>query len=180
MPSRVAWGIKGIRLPLGESNTIPMRCTILLFCALISFEAYSQSAPQEEVRAAIEHFFEGFHKRDTAMMRAVLHPEIHMQRIGRDASGSPALVDEKIGDFLTSMANLPDTLQIEERLLKYHIQVDGPLAQAWTPYEFYVQGDFHHCGANSFQLFRDPEGWKIIYIIDTRRVIGCDSPEKSD
>jgi hypothetical protein len=78
------------------------------------------------------------------------------------------------------MANLPDTLQIEERLLGYSIRVDGPLAQAWTPYEFYLQGDLHHCGVNSFQLFRDPEGWKIIYIIDTRRVIGCDPAQKSD
>jgi hypothetical protein len=134
---------------------------------------HSQSGPDEQVKGAIEHFFEGFHKRDTAMMRAVLHKEIHMQRIGRDATGAPVLVNEKIADFLTSMAELPDTLEIQERLLDYHIRVDGEMAHAWTPYEFYLQGALHHCGVNSFQLFREPEGWKIIYIIDTRRVTGC-------
>lgn len=154
-----------------------MRYPIFLFFALFALGAQSQTGPQEEIKAAIEHFFEGFHKRDTAMMRSVLHKEVHMQRIGRDASGSPALVNEKVADFLTSMAELPDTLQIQERLLAYHIQADGELAHAWTPYEFYLQGDLHHCGVNSFQLFRDPEGWKIIYIIDTRRVSGCDSPK---
>jgi len=156
------------------TNLNPMKYLILLFCALVSTGTYSQSEAGEEVKAAIEHFFDGFHKRDTAMMRTVLHQEIQMQRIGRNSVGSPVLVNEKIADFLTSMTKLPDTLQIEERLLDYHIQTDGNLANVWTPYEFYLQGKFHHCGVNSFQLFREPEGWKIIYIIDTRRVKDCD------
>ncbi|MEJ2163003.1 MAG: hypothetical protein P8X60_06715 [Robiginitalea sp.] len=71
------------------------------------------------------------------------------------------------------MANLPDTLQIQERLLDYQIQTDGAMAHAWTPYEFYLQGKLHHCGVNSFQLFHDGEGWRIIYLVDTRRVADC-------
>lgn len=153
-----------------------MRYSLLLLCALCFCPANSQSGPRAEVRAAIDRFFEGFHHRDTAKMRMVLHDEVHMQRIGRDASGAPELIPESIGDFLASMAALPDTLQIQERLLDYRIRIDGDMAHAWTPYEFYVQGKFHHCGVNSFQLFRDPEGWKIIYIIDTRRVTDC-NPE---
>jgi hypothetical protein len=102
---------------------------------------------------------------------------VRMQRIGRDSSGSPRIIGESIGDFLTSMARLPDTLRIQERLLDYRIQTDGDMAHAWTPYEFYLNGNFHHCGVNSFQLFRDSEGWKIIYIIDTRRVEDCNPGE---
>lgn len=154
-----------------------MRYSILLLCTLIFFTGHAQSGPENEVKSAIEHFFEGFHKRDTAMMRKVLHKNLHMQRISKDATGSPALVNESIEDFLSSMASLPDTLRIEERLLAYHIQTDGDMAHAWTPYEFYLQGEFHHCGVNSFQFFRDPEGWKIIYLIDTRRVKDCKPAE---
>ncbi|MFZ9002933.1 MAG: nuclear transport factor 2 family protein [Robiginitalea sp.] len=154
-----------------------MRYSILLFCTLAFFTSHAQSEPEKEVRAAIEHFFEGFHQRDTAKMRKVLHQDIHMQRIGKNQESSPALVNESIEDFLSSLANLPDTLQIEERLLAYHIQTDGDMAHAWTPYEFYLQGEFHHCGVNSFQLFRDPEGWKIIYLVDTRRVKDCTPAE---
>ncbi len=150
-----------------------MRYSLLVICTLSFISGYSQSAPQQEVQAVIERFFEGFHQRDTAKMRTVLHDDVHMQRIGRDAAGAPELVEESIHDFLTSMAALPDTLQIQERLLDYRIRIDGDMAHAWTPYEFYLQGAFHHCGVNSFQLFRDPEGWKIIYIIDTRRVADC-------
>jgi hypothetical protein len=36
-------------------------------------------------------------------------------------------------------------------------------------YTFYLNGDESHTGTNSFQLVRTSEGWKIQYIIDTRR-----------
>ena len=154
-----------------------MRYSMLLFCLLSFITSHSQSTQEKGVKSAIEHFFKGFHNRDTAMMREVLHKDIHMQRIGKNQAGSPALVTESIADFLSSMASLPDTLRIEERLLSYNIQTDGDMAHAWTPYEFYLQGEFHHCGVNSFQLLRDPEGWKIVYLIDTRRVEDCNPTE---
>jgi len=154
-----------------------MKTTLLIFFALFLFNSRAQSETQQEVRATIDYFFEGFHKRDTAQMRRVLGDSLHMQRIGRDASGSPVLVHESAEAFLTSMANLPDTLKIEERLLEYRIQTDGDMAHAWTPYEFYLQGAFHHCGVNSFQLFHDGTRWKIIYLVDTRRVQDCSPGE---
>jgi len=154
-----------------------MKTTLLIFFALFLFNSRAQSVTQQEVRATIDYFFEGFHKRDTAQMRSVLGDSLHMQRIGRDASGSPVLVHESAEAFLTSMANLPDTLKIEERLLEYRIQTDGDMAHAWTPYEFYLQGAFHHCGVNSFQLFHDGTRWKIIYLVDTRRVQDCSPGE---
>ncbi len=150
-----------------------MRILCFLFCLLSATGILAQSTPEAEVKATIERFFEGFHKRDTALMQTVLGSEVHMQRIGRDPSGVPALKTESIKAFLTSMANLPDTLQIKEELLDYRVQTDGDMAHAWTPYQFYLQCYLHHCGVNSFQLFIDGEGWKIIYLVDTRRVEDC-------
>ena len=154
-----------------------MKTALLIFFALSLFNSHAQSDTRQEVRATIDYFFEGFHKRDTAQMRSVLGDSLHMQRIGRDATGSPVLVNESAEAFLASMANLPDTLKIEERLLEYRIQTDGDMAHAWTPYEFYLQGAFHHCGVNSFQLFHDGTRWKIIYLVDTRRVKDCSPGE---
>jgi hypothetical protein len=48
------------------------------------------------------------------------------------------------------------------------------MAAIWTEYSFYLGDKFSHCGVNSFQLFKDETGWKIIYIVDTRRKEGCD------
>jgi hypothetical protein len=69
----------------------------------------------------------------------------------------------------------PVDIKLDERILAYEIRIDGPMATAWTPYEFYVNGDFSHCGVNSFQLVKFVEGWKIVYIIDTRRKEPCEN-----
>ena len=53
------------------------------------------------------------------------------------------------------------------------IHVDANLASAWTPYEFYVNDKFSHCGVNSFQLVKLKGNWVITYLIDTRRREAC-------
>ena len=47
------------------------------------------------------------------------------------------------------------------------------MASVWTPYEFYFNGTFSHCGANSFQLFKEDNQWKIIFLVDIRRRENC-------
>lgn len=150
-----------------------MKIQVLLFSLLFLGTAQAQSPQEREVRQAIDRFFQGFHARDTAVIRSTLGAEVFLQTIGRDAAGTPVLRKESMEDFLRSLATLPDTLEIEERLLGYHIRTDADMAHAWTPYEFYVQGELRHCGVNSFQLFYDGTAWKIIYLADTRRREGC-------
>jgi hypothetical protein len=155
-----------------------MKVTAVVFCLMLFGSLQAQPEPEDPIKEVIEDFFEGFHSRDTSKIRAVLHPGVRMQRIGRDAGGNPFLKEESVEAFLTSIATLPDTLAIEERLHFYTIQNDGNMANAWTPYTFYVQGAVHHCGVNSFQLFFDGREWKIIYIVDTREAGPCTEPEK--
>ncbi|MEO6915067.1 MAG: hypothetical protein ABI151_04935, partial [Chitinophagaceae bacterium] len=62
----------------------------------------------------------------------------------------------------------------DERITFDMIKTDGPLATAWTPYKFYFNGEFHHCGINSFQLVRVNGEWRVQYIIDTRRMEACE------
>ena len=68
------------------------------------------------------------------------------------------------------MAEISKNLIFEERLLDYKIQQDGFTAQVWTPYEFYVNNKLSHSGNNAFSLVKENGAWKIIFIIDTRKV----------
>lgn len=154
-----------------------MKSKCVVFFLLVCGGLYAQTISEDPINNVIEYFFEGFHNRDTAQMRSVLSDRIHMQRIGKNPEGIPYLKEESVDDFLTSIASLPDTLVIEERLHFYTVQTDGDMAHAWTPYSFYLQGKLHHCGVNSFQLFNDGKQWKIIYIVDTRQVGNCTEPE---
>jgi hypothetical protein len=61
----------------------------------------------------------------------------------------------------------------DERISFETVKIDGPLAIVWAPYNFFFNGQFSHCGMDSFQLVRFGKEWKIQYIIDTRRRTGC-------
>ncbi|MEM5566861.1 nuclear transport factor 2 family protein [Psychroserpens sp. AS72] len=143
----------------------------VIFCILIctSICSYSQTSETDNVKATIEHFFEAFHKQDSTLILKTVHPEIKMQSIGKDKEGNSVLSTSEFKKFLNSIVSIPKEKTFKEEILSYKIQVDGDMAHAWTPYKFYFDRNFSHCGVNSFQLFKDDGQWKIIYIIDTRR-----------
>ncbi len=133
----------------------------------------AQDPENAAVQRTIDDFFLAFHAQDSSAMLATVHPNVIVQSIAADAKGNARLRTEGFGDLVAHITRIPDSIAFNEKLLDYHIQVDGPMAHAWTPYEFWLQGDFHHCGVNSFQLLKDDRSWKIIYLIDTRREAGC-------
>jgi hypothetical protein len=79
---------------------------------------------------------------------------------------------ESVNDFAAFVAKSKKGIA-DERIEFGTILVDDNLASVWTPYQFYYDGKFSHCGVNSFQLVRGGEGWKIQYLIDTRRKQPC-------
>jgi len=119
-------------------------------------------------------FFLAFHQQDSVALRESVSKDIVLQTIGKNAEGTEVVKTENFDHFLKSIVSIPSTTKFEERILTYNIQIDGPMANAWTNYEFWVNDSFSHCGVNSFQLFNDQGSWKIIYLIDTRRKEGCD------
>lgn len=91
-----------------------------------------------------------------------------MQSIQENANGAK-LSDESTSEFYKSIASIPANFNFQEKILSYSIQVDGTMAHAWTPYEFYINDKLSHKGVNAFTLFKENDAWKIIYVIDTRR-----------
>ena len=146
---------------------------IFYLVVLITSTVFGQSNDSEQVKATVDIFFEGFHKGDTTLMKSVMMDKIIMQTAYRNKEGKDILVTDEPEKLINAIANRPDNQKWDERLLEYKIKVDGNMANAWTSYEFWYNGEFSHCGVNSFQLFKDGEHWKIIYLIDTRRKQGC-------
>lgn len=140
-------------------------CVVLLFVAAI---AQAQDFQKEAVKNTIQTFFEGFHHRDTVLLRQVCADKMILQSIEENANGN-RLTEEPLQFFYRSIASMPETLKYTEQILSYTIQVDGSMAHAWTPYEFYLNGALSHKGVNAFTLFKEKDSWKIVYIIDTRR-----------
>ncbi|WP_418511703.1 nuclear transport factor 2 family protein [Corallibacter sp.] len=128
---------------------------------------------ETQVKNSIDTFFEGFHKGDTLLMKSVLANKVITQTVTKNKEGKTLLGTESMQDFLKVIGARPANQKWKEKLLDYKIQVDGNMAHVWTPYEFWFNDSFSHCGVNSFQLFNDNGTWKISYLIDTRRRAGC-------
>lgn len=151
---------------------------VLLALAITSTSSsYGQSLEQEQVKAAITTFFDGFHKGDSSIVASVMDRDAVLQTIGKNREGNTVLRKEAMEGLLKAIADRPEDQKWDERLLDYNIKIDGAMANAWTPYEFWFNDKFSHCGVNSFQLFKSEDGWKIIYLIDTRRRTGCKNDE---
>ncbi len=131
--------------------------------------ANAQDNEKEEVKKAVQMFFDGFHKQDSTLIRSTTGSGIIMQTIGRDKEGTSVVKTSDFNDFLKSIVSIPDSIKFQEKLLSYQIKVDGSMANAWTPYELWINDSLSHCGVNSFQLHKQEGTWKIIYLIDTRR-----------
>lgn len=139
-----------------------------LFILLFFGFSLSISAQEKEIKQSISVFFEGLQTADTLKIQSICHKEMKLQSImEKNAIGT--LSFETNEEFYKSIASIPKNIKIEERLLSYKIQIDGSMAQVWTPYEFYIDGKLSHIGTNSFTLLLENNIWKIVHIIDTRR-----------
>jgi hypothetical protein len=142
-----------------------MMRSLILVLLLFGISGQAQKA---EVQQTIQTFFEGFHARDTLKIKSTCSDKLVLQSISESAKGNK-FSEESPKEFYVSMATIPAQMQFEERILDYNIQIDGTMAHAWTPYEFYINGKFSHKGVNAFTLFKTAEGWRIVHLIDTRR-----------
>lgn len=151
-----------------------MKLLITMVFVSISAITFSQdSFSENDAKQLIDTFFEGFHKGDTLIMKSVMVENLPNQTVFTNKEGKANVIDGNISEFLKAIANRPADQVWEEKLLDYKVQIDGNLAHVWTPYEFWFNGNFSHCGANAFTLAKTEDGWKIVHLIDSRRKEGC-------
>ena len=149
-----------------------MRSFILF---LTGFFIYSNSSAQssvDSVKEVISKMFTAMRTGDEKLFRSVMADSALLQGISRDRAGKTVVRTESIPEFAAFVGTMKKD-SADERITFDMVKVDGPLAIAWTPYKFYRNGQFSHCGVNSFQLVRFEGTWKIQYIIDTRRKGDC-------
>lgn len=144
---------------------------IVLTMSMYGSIALAQSA-EDSVRNVIHKMFTGMREADTAMIRSCFADSMIMQTISRNKEGNWIVRNESPSAFISFIAKEAKG-NADERISFETVKMDGPLAMAWTPYNFYYKGQFSHCGVNSFQLVRFNGEWKIQYLIDTRRRQGC-------
>lgn len=147
---------------------------ILSFLLIVgTYQGFAQTNTEEAaVKATINQLFDGMRNSDTTMIRNAFAVKNTMETIAKNKEGKFVVRTESVNNFIKSIGT-PHPEKYDERIVFTKVLIDANLASVWTDYKFYVGDKFSHCGVNSFQLFKGEDGWKIIYIIDTRRKDDC-------
>jgi hypothetical protein len=125
------------------------------------------------IKQTINSLFDGMRRSDTAMIRSAFAPQGILQTVLKKRDGKVIIQSEPLDSFIAFIGK-PHKEVYDERITFEVLKVDGDLAIAWTPYKFYVDEKFSHCGVDSYQLVKLNGEWKIHYLIDTRRKQECD------
>lgn len=145
-------------------------CSLLLF--MIAIRVNAQETEAKAIKATIDQFFNGMRLADSATIAATISPTAVFQTIVPLKDGTVEVRTEEVAAFLQAVGK-PHKQLYDEQIQYGAIYVDANLASVWTPYKFYLDKNFSHCGVNSFQLVKINNSWKIQYIIDTRRKDNC-------
>ena len=139
---------------------------------IMTTSCFGQST-EDSVKAVINSLFDGMKQADADLVKKTFADSMVLQTISRDREGGIRVQSQNANDFIEFVRKQTKGAA-DERITFETIKIDGSLASVWTPYHFYLNGQFSHCGVNSFQLVRFKSGWKIQYLIDTRRKQPCD------
>ena len=140
----------------------------LLVLTVAFGSAASSQTPEDSVKSVVLKMFTAMRDADSSALRSVFSPTVIFQSVAVNKEGRTVVKNEKADGFIQFVGQQKKGI-LDERIRFDVVRLDGDLASVWTPYSFYSNGKFSHCGANSFQLVRFPEGWKIQYLVDTRR-----------
>ena len=148
-------------------NFMKYKFLFTLLLTIYSLTVNAQSTV-DSVKLTVNNLFIAMRNAKPDIILASFADSAILQTITRDKDGNVSIRTEDFREFADFVSKQPAG-KADERISFKAIHIDGDLASVWTPYQFYFDGKFSHCGVNSFQLVRINKQWKIQYLIDTRR-----------
>ncbi len=151
-----------------------MKYMLLFFLLFMGVSCFSQeSLTTANGKIIVDIFMSGYQTGDTLKMKSVMHPNMTMNRAYLNTEQENVLIYIRSSELLNYAATTGKEQIWDEKLTDYIVNSDGNIAHVWAPYEYYLDGKFSHCGANSFTLVYTDESWKILNIIDSIRIGSC-------
>lgn len=148
-----------------------MRRFLFISFTLFSLLGIAQQPEEAAIKQVVLTLFTAMQQGDTVVARNCFDSTAHLHTaLVNPGTGKTKLELKTLDAFINIVGSVRSrNLQIEERIVKWDIKTDFPMASIWADYEFYVNGKLSHKGVDAFQLFKGADGWKIIQICDTRK-----------
>lgn len=125
------------------------------------------------ILALVDQAFDAVGSGDPDDMRAIQLAEGTSISFRQHPDGEP-------GELLMRMSTNEDLLAdtTEDKLVERWtgdpiVMIRGPIAVVWGEYEFFINGNFSHCGLDSIDLVKVDGDWKIANWMWTVEKNGC-------
>ena len=135
--------------------------------------AATRQAQEAEVLAVVNRLWEAMRTRDSVMARSVFDTSARMVRVA-EQNGVRSIRWNRVDGFISQIGTAGPPMI--ERMVKPEVRVDQNIASVWTWYDFTANDRLSHCGYDSIELARGADGWKIVYVSDTRTPAPCQPP----
>ena len=135
-------------------------------CLLLCCLGIVRAADDTPVDVA-QKLFDAMQAHDAAAAAALFLPGSRLASVDASGKASSIPFEEFTARIGSSKAGWL------ERIWNPTVLKNEKMAVVWAEYDFHLNGTFHHCGIDSFQMLKTPDGWKIAGISDTRSTSGC-------
>jgi hypothetical protein len=131
---------------------------VLLFAMLPATSSAQNQADRDAVLTIVQMFFDTMTARDVDGARKIMIPEGRFFAIEmRKPNAAPQSFTNE--EYFARLQK--GKASNRERMWNPEVRVHGSIATVWTPYDFWTDGKFSHCGVDAFELIKTDDGWKI-------------------
>jgi hypothetical protein len=137
-----------------------------MFCVAICGAAVADPAapghqPGEEaaILAVVDGFMHAVSEQDAAAMSR-LQTADGMTYSWRPAKTGGMVIVGRPNAYWADPKN-KDPRTHRERYWSPTVHVRGGIAQVWAPYEYWIDGQTHHCGIDTFDMVKADGAWKV-------------------
>ena len=118
--------------------------------------AAQTAADRDAVLKTMQAFFDTMSAKDVDGARKILMPQGRFHAVRMRDNNLRSFSNE---EYFAQLQSSKQAMQ--ERMWNPEVRVHGLIATVWTPYDFWIDGKFSHCGIDAFDLVKTEEGWKI-------------------
>jgi len=144
--------------------------SICLIAFLLTLPAIAQDAEEAAVLAAAQAIFDGINEKNGDLITATMMPDGILYST-TDRGGTPQAYFTSAEQFASEVTTTER--DFHERMFETTVHIQKGIAVVWADYDFHVNGEWSHCGVDTFSLVKTADGWRVASLTYTVEFEGC-------
>ena len=149
------------------------RILLILVCCgplCITPAVADEAGDRDAVLGMVQAFFDAMTDRDVERMKSMLTADGIFYGY-RDSPDGLSISRRPHQEFVDGLAD--GDSKLVERFWDPQVLLHDRMAAVWTPYDFFIDGEFSHCGIDNFSFLKTDQGWKISGVVYSMETGNC-------